>query len=103
MSGGIAYVLDEAGEFRDRCNPGLVDLEPLTASADVAEVLGLIDKHQRYTGSSVARRLLDDWQRAQRSFVKVMPRDYKRVLSEREVARKRREREPVLEQAASGG
>ena len=103
MSGGIAYVLDEAGEFRDRCNPGLVDLEPLTASADVAEVLGLIEKHQRYTGSSVARRLLDDWQRVQRSFVKVMPRDYKRVLSEREAARKRREREPVLEQAASGG
>ena len=107
MSGGIAYVLDEDGAFGERCNPGLVDLEPLVAAGDVAEVRSLIEKHLRYTGSAVATRVLDNWTRAQADFVKVMPRDYKRVLEER----KQPARTPVataqkfdeVAQAASGG
>ena len=104
MSGGIAYVLDEDGLFADRCNPGLVDLEPLIEPDDVAEARALIEKHLRYTGSTVAKRVLDDWAATQERFIKVMPRDYKRVLEERE----RGARGAVAEidgvaQAASGG
>ena len=107
MSGGIAYVLDEDGAFGERCNPGLVDLEPLVAPGDVAEARSLIEKHLRYTGSTVAARVLDNWARAQEDFVKVMPRDYKRVLEER----KQPARTPLataqkfdeVAQAASGG
>jgi len=83
MSGGIAYVLDEDGLFADRCNPGLVDLEPLVEPDDVAEARSLIEKHLEYTGSSVAERLLDNWEATRESFIKVMPRDYKRVLAQR--------------------
>ena len=107
MSGGIAYVLDEGGAFGARCNRDLVDLEPLVAPGDVAEVRSLIEKHLRVTGSGVAARVLDNWTRAQEDFVKVMPRDYKRVLEER----KQPARTPVataqefdeVAQAASGG
>ena len=83
MSGGIAYVLDEDGLFADRCNPGLVDLEPLVEPDDVVEAKSLIEKHLAYTGSTVAERVLEDWAAARESFMKVMPRDYKRVLAER--------------------
>ena len=104
MSGGIAYVLDEDGTFAERCNSGLVDLEPLVADADVAEAKALVEKHLRYTGSTVAERLLDDWQGAIGRFVKVMPRDYKRVLEQRSAAEDAEARtDAVLEQAASGG
>jgi glutamate synthase (NADPH/NADH) large chain len=50
---------------------------------DVAELLEMIQLHQRYTGSTVAQRILDDWPAVLRQFVKVMPTDYKRVLMER--------------------
>ncbi len=86
MSGGIAYVLDEDGTFRDRCNLGLVDLEPLVAAADMEEAKALIERHLHYTGSAVAERILSRWNEAQRVFVKVMPRDYKRVLAQRKAA-----------------
>ncbi len=100
MSGGIAYVLDEDGAFPQRCNPGLVDLEPLAAEEDVAEARSLVEKHRRYTGSMVAERVLADWPAAQARFVKVMPRDYKRVLAERAAAA---EQIDGIAQAASGG
>jgi glutamate synthase (ferredoxin) len=80
MSGGIAYVLDAAGDFRRRCNPGMVDVEPLAVPADVEEVQELLRRHVRYTGSAVAQRILEGWAAAQLRFVKVMPRDYKRAL-----------------------
>ncbi|MEE4301097.1 MAG: glutamate synthase large subunit [Pseudomonadales bacterium] len=83
MSGGVAYVWDPQGEFPGRCNPEMVDLDPLSASEDVAELEELIRKHAAYTGSTVAERILERWSDAQREFVKVMPRDYKRVLEER--------------------
>jgi len=81
MSGGIAYVLDEGGDFKRRCNPGMVDLEPLLDSEDVEMVKDLLARHIRYTQSAVAARLLVAWERTQQTLVKVMPRDYKRVLA----------------------
>jgi glutamate synthase domain-containing protein 3 len=80
MSGGIAYVLDETGDFKRRCNPGMVDLEPLVDVEDVELVKDLLSRHIRHTQSPVAARLLVNWEATQQQFVKIMPRDYKRVL-----------------------
>ena len=102
MSGGIAYVLDENDSFAGQCNPGMVDLEPLVSKADIEEVRSLVEKHRKYTGSTVAARVLDDWDRVRDHFVKVMPRDYKRVLEERRSAL-RSEREAIAEQVAASG
>src|SRR6202007_994857 len=82
MSGGIAYVYDRDRRFEGRCNLELVDLESLTED-DAVEVKALISEHAQRTGSLVARNVLASWERARESFVKVMPRDYKRVLDER--------------------
>ncbi|HEY1457006.1 MAG TPA: glutamate synthase large subunit, partial [Solirubrobacteraceae bacterium] len=83
MSGGIAYVLDENGGFQRRCNRGMVDLEDLSQD-DVIELRTLITEHAERTESSVARRVLGSWEQllAEKAFVKVMPRDYRKVLSE---------------------
>ncbi|MFQ5829642.1 MAG: glutamate synthase large subunit [Candidatus Methylomirabilia bacterium] len=81
MSGGVAYVLDEAGDFKRRCNLGMVDLEPLVAGEDVEEVKELLRRHVRYTQSTVAERVLAGWETIQPKFVKVTPRDYKRALN----------------------
>jgi glutamate synthase domain-containing protein 3 len=80
MSGGLAYVLDEAGDFASRCNMGMVDLEPVVDTEDVETIKDLLARHIRYTQSPVAARLLVDWDRSQGRFVKVIPKDYKRVL-----------------------
>jgi glutamate synthase domain-containing protein 2/glutamate synthase domain-containing protein 1/glutamate synthase domain-containing protein 3 len=81
MSGGIAYVLDEQGDFaKNRCNMELVGLETLTEAKEVALVRGLIENHLRYTGSTVAKRVLDQWADLQPKFVKIMPTDYKKAL-----------------------
>jgi glutamate synthase (ferredoxin) len=80
MSGGIAYVLDAQGSFARRCNQEFVDLEPLERDDDVALVLELLKRQVRYTDSTLAARLLADWSITAKLFVKVMPRDYKRVL-----------------------
>ncbi|MEM3086402.1 MAG: glutamate synthase large subunit [Halobacteria archaeon] len=82
MSGGIAYVLDEAGDFENRCNPEMVDLEPVTDPEDEATIQGLVEKHVRHTGSAVGKRVLDRWEQMVPLFVKVMPRDYKRALEQ---------------------
>ncbi len=82
MSGGVAYVYDVDRRFESRVNGELVDLEPLYAGDDL-EVQDLIKEHVARTGSLVARNLLASWDKGARErFVKVMPRDYKRVLSE---------------------
>jgi glutamate synthase (ferredoxin) len=81
MSGGVAYVLDEAGDFKIRLNPGMVDPEPLVAREDVEEVKRLLSRHIRYTQSTVADRILKSWKAMQPKFVKVMPRDYKRAMN----------------------
>jgi glutamate synthase domain-containing protein 3 len=81
MSGGIAYVLDVAGRFSGRCNQEMVDLEPLEDIDDIELVRELIEQHVRYTGSDHAARVLEAWSEMAALFVKVMPRDYKRVLA----------------------
>jgi glutamate synthase (NADPH/NADH) large chain len=86
MSGGVAYIWDPAQELAAQCNTEMVELETLTASEDIIELHELIEKHHRYTDSTVARAVLDNWERSLRQFVKVMPTDYKRVLEERRTA-----------------
>jgi glutamate synthase (NADPH) large chain len=81
MSGGVAYVLDVDGDFRRRVNLAMVDLERLAAPEDVDELLELLQLHRRHTRSSVAEHLLQKWDWALGSFVKVMPRDYRRALA----------------------
>jgi hypothetical protein len=82
MSGGLAFVLDEHGEFRRRVNPTMLDqLEPLD-EGDAIEVRDLVDEHVRRTGSPVGRRVLEEWDALLPKFVKVFPTDYKRVLAE---------------------
>jgi glutamate synthase (ferredoxin) len=80
MSGGIAYVLDEAENFADRCNLEMVGLEPLADADEIEEVWKMIQRHQTYTQSALAAKILADWKKFIPKFVKVMPTDYKRVL-----------------------
>jgi glutamate synthase (NADPH/NADH) large chain/glutamate synthase (ferredoxin) len=82
MSGGVAFVLDDAGTFQSRCNTGMVELEPMT-KVDKQLLHGLITKHFMYTGSRKAKQVLDAFEATVPKFVKVMPVDYKRVLEER--------------------
>ena len=81
MSGGVAYVLDEAGDFATtRCNLEMVGLEELEDVEEIALVRNMIQKHFEYTQSTVADRILKDWPQYLKKFVKVMPTDYKRAL-----------------------
>jgi glutamate synthase (NADPH/NADH) large chain len=79
MSGGVAYVHDADNDFASRLNPEMVDLEPLDEE-DVAQLHEDLTTHLAETGSAVAERLLAAWPAARQRFVKVMPRDYRRVL-----------------------
>lgn len=91
MSGGIAYVLDAAGDFkRFHCNLEMVELEAVSDRADAAELRGMVENHLRFTGSPAARRLLADWERSLARFVKVMPVDYKRALARRAAGAEKR-------------
>jgi glutamate synthase (ferredoxin) len=80
MSGGVAYVLDEAGDFTTRCNKELVGLEKLADPDEIEEVWKLIQRHQAYTKSERAAKVLADWKNLVPKFVKVLPKDYGRVL-----------------------
>ncbi len=80
MSGGIAYVLDADGTFPSRCNLQMVGLETLTQADEIAEVFAMIEQHARLTGSDRARQILKLREEMIPKFVKVMPKDYKRVL-----------------------
>ena len=82
MSGGIAYVHDKHGEFPDKCNLSMVELEELN-SEDKKLIKDMLESHFRYTRSPVAKGILDDFSKESRRFVKVMPKEYKRVLEER--------------------
>ncbi len=83
MSGGVAYVLDDAGDFaRFRCNTEMVDLEDVDHPGDIAELKALIADHYRYTASTVAANILDNWEALRPKFVKVMPVEYKRALEQ---------------------
>jgi glutamate synthase (NADPH) large chain len=85
MSGGIAYVYDVKGKFKDNCNTEMVDLDKCELD-DKNEIFTMIQKHYEYTGSTVAKFLLDDLDNQLKNFVKVFPRDFKRVLVERKVS-----------------
>jgi glutamate synthase (NADPH) large chain len=90
MSGGLAYVFDEQGEFaRVRCNQAGVDLEPLFEREDILRLEGLIRKHVEYTGSALGKRLLAHWSDSLKNFVKVFPHEYKRILKARSAAEKK--------------
>ncbi|MCL6610115.1 MAG: glutamate synthase large subunit [Peptococcaceae bacterium] len=80
MSGGIAYVLDEDGSFPGRCNPEMVILERLEKAGEMNEVREMIERHFFYTGSRRARQVLDNWAGMAPKFVRVVPKDYKRML-----------------------
>ncbi len=108
MSGGVAYVFDAEGSFESRCNMAQVALEPVEEEiaarkgsdagdeleshgkvdirhlglADEVLLKDLIEKHERYTGSAQARRILADWPNSRARFVKVMPNEYRRALTE---------------------
>ncbi len=86
MSGGIAFFLDEVGDIRTRVNTAMVDVEPFDDPADHALVRDLLIQHAGTTGSTVAKRLLNDWERVTAQFIKIMPRDYRRVLEEQKKA-----------------
>jgi glutamate synthase (NADPH) large chain len=80
MSGGLAFVLDEKGSFAGKCNMGMVELHPFDQHDEIAPIHALLVRHHQYTGSTVARRLLDDWDHYISKFVKVMPTEYRQVL-----------------------
>jgi glutamate synthase (NADPH/NADH) large chain/glutamate synthase (ferredoxin) len=97
MSGGIAYVYDEDGQFASRCNTAMVSLDVVGSSheqkaqgrtklhrdqTDEALLKKLLEDHNRWTGSKRARELLDNWATARQKFVKVFPNEYKRALAE---------------------
>ena len=98
MSGGIAYVYDEDGQFARRCNTAMVSMEKVLPAAeqeaivdraiwhrdqtDEAQLRKLLEDHLRWTGSRRARELLDNWAESRAKFVKVFPNEYKRALGE---------------------
>jgi glutamate synthase (ferredoxin) len=81
MSGGVAYVLDEVGNFATRVNPQMVGIEKLEDAAEIAEVRKLVENHLKYTKSTRAKAVLDNWSALVPKFVKIMPKDYKRMLA----------------------
>jgi glutamate synthase domain-containing protein 3 len=86
MSGGVAFVYDAHGDFANRFNGGMADLEDVIDTDDAALLRQLIEDHLEYTGSTPARQVLSDWDRSLAKFKKVMPRDFRRVLEERKKA-----------------
>jgi glutamate synthase (NADPH) large chain len=102
MSGGVAYVLDLDGQFERRCNTQMVDLEPLGETDDLDFVRTMLRRHVRYTNSGRAMRLLTDWLEEHARFVKVIPRDYKRVLLAEARARAEN-REPAFAELVGAG
>ena len=85
MSGGLAYVWDKDGRFDYFCNMEMVELSLLEDSSSRKELHGLIRQHYLYTGSPLARRMLDDWSRYAEEFIQVTPIEYKRVLAEEQM------------------
>jgi glutamate synthase (ferredoxin) len=80
MSGGVAYILDETGDFATRCNQQMVGLETLEDVEEINDLYQIIQRHADYTGSQKASKVLASWEEMVPKFVKVMPKDYKRVL-----------------------
>ena len=87
MSGGIAYIYDPEKQFPALCNQEMVNLSELSDDDDEKCVVDLLTNHLKYTQSAVAEKILADWQTNKSKFVKVMPKDYERVLKAMEKAR----------------
>ena len=85
MSGGIAYVLDENGDFDYYCNMGMVELSLVEDRVDVHELNGLIARHFHFTKSKKAKMILDDFNKYLPMFIKIIPYDYKKVLHEQKL------------------
>ncbi|MDR3695881.1 glutamate synthase large subunit [Mucilaginibacter sp.] len=83
MSGGIAWVYNPNNTFAENCNQEMVDLDPLSAK-DEEQIIALLHKHIHLTGSEVAKQLLANWKEARLQFVKVYPREYKKVIEKLE-------------------
>ncbi|HEY1847756.1 MAG TPA: glutamate synthase-related protein, partial [Opitutaceae bacterium] len=81
MSGGVAYVLDESGKFAGTVNRQMVAVETIDTPEETAEVRALVEKHLLYTRSARAKSVLERWDSLLPKFVKVMPNDYKRMLT----------------------
>ncbi len=86
MSGGIAYVYNRDGDFAYFCNTSLVELSPVLDQDDQDFVKIWLEKHLRYTGSTVAQSILDNWHSSLPRFIRVLPLEYKRYLEERKLA-----------------
>lgn len=82
MSGGVAYIFNVAGNFAERCNMEMIAFDPIE-SEDQLLLKTNIEEHLKYTGSPMAKFILDDWNNQLKHFIKVMPRDYKAVLIKR--------------------
>lgn len=82
MSGGIAYVYDPEGSFLDRCNLEMVLLERVEDAVEAADLRGMIERHVAYTDSEAGQRILKDWETSLQHFVRVIPKDYKRMLEQ---------------------
>jgi len=82
MSGGIAYIWDMDGDFESKCNMGMVDLFSVERGEDIQELKQLIENHFELTESRVAQRVLENWNSVLPQFIKVYPRDYRRVIEE---------------------
>ncbi len=80
MSGGIAYVIDHDGSFKTRCNLEMVNLEKLQEPHEIDEIKQMILRHQQFTGSALAKQILEDWEETLSIFLKVIPVDYQRML-----------------------
>ncbi|MBM4197226.1 MAG: glutamate synthase large subunit [Gammaproteobacteria bacterium] len=81
MSGGIAYVLDEAGTFRENLNTQMAGAEALQDPGEIAALKTMIERHLAHTGSERARAVLEAWDKTAGRFLKVIPRDYQRMLA----------------------
>jgi glutamate synthase (NADPH) large chain len=88
MSGGLAYVYDVKNGFKENVNAEMVDLDPV-GKEDMAELYDMITKHYAYTGSTVARFVLDDFDNQLKHFVKVFPKDYKKALQKKGVLKEK--------------
>lgn len=106
MSGGLAYVYDFDGRLPRVCNEDVAgDLCPLDPARDEPALVSLLQRHVKYTGSTVARAILADWQAAKSRFVKVFPHEYRRALAEAEAAaaKERAEKEAEASKLAALG
>jgi glutamate synthase (NADPH/NADH) large chain len=86
MSGGIAYVLNEAGNFDYFCNMQMVELSLIEDKADNRELHQLIRQHYQYTNSQKAKRILENWDHYVEQFIRVIPIEYKKVLQDEKLA-----------------